>query len=79
VLGILGIVCCPIVPSIIAIILGGKSKRNIAASGGTLGGEGLAKVGVILGWVGIALGVLGIVLGLIGGIFSAFLQETGQM
>jgi hypothetical protein len=61
VLGIAGLVACPLVPSIIAIILGGKSKRKIAESGGTLTGESMAKVGVILGWIGIALGILAII------------------
>jgi hypothetical protein len=59
VLGILGLVgVCPIVGSIIAIVMGRSSEKRIEASGGTLGGEGLAKAGWILGIVGIALGVL---------------------
>ena len=38
-----------------AIIVGKQANDEIAASGGRLGGEGLAKVGIILGWVAVAL------------------------
>jgi hypothetical protein len=58
--GILGLTLFPIVGSIIAVIIGRTAKREIAASGGAVGGEGLAQIGVILGWIGIGLGVLGL-------------------
>lgn len=59
VLGILGLAgVCPIVGSIAAIVMGRSAEKRIEASGGTIGGEGLAKAGWILGIVGIALGVL---------------------
>jgi hypothetical protein len=60
VLGIAGIVVCPLVPSIIAIIVGSQARTKIA-NDPSLEGEGLAKTGVILGWVGIGLAVLGII------------------
>lgn len=60
VLGLLGIFFCPVIPSIIAIILGRQSEARIRASGGTLSGEGLAKAGWILGIVGLATIVLGL-------------------
>jgi hypothetical protein len=54
VLGILGlVVCAPI--GIGGIIVGNQAKAEIAASGGALGGEGMAKAGVILGWIAVAL------------------------
>jgi hypothetical protein len=58
--GILGLTFLPVVGSIVALITGSMAKREIAESAGALGGEGMAQVGVILGWIGIGLTVLGI-------------------
>jgi hypothetical protein len=55
--GIIGIFFCPIVLSTIAIVQGGKAKRQIEANP-SLGGASQANAGVILGWVGIAVGAL---------------------
>jgi hypothetical protein len=66
--GILGFTFFPFIGSIVAVITGQMAKREIAESAGTLGGEGLAQAGVILGWVGVALGVLGFC---IAGVFLA--------
>lgn len=57
VLGIAGLVVCPLVCSVLAIIFGNKAKGKIAADP-NLEGEGLAKAGVILGWIGVGLGVV---------------------
>jgi uncharacterized membrane protein YvbJ len=57
VLGILGIVMCPLILSIAAIVLGSQAKAKIAAERG-LEGEQLAKAGIVLGWIGVAWGVL---------------------
>jgi hypothetical protein len=62
VLGILGLVMCPVICSIIAIILGKISQRKIEESGGTLGGLGMAKAGWILGIIGVVVGILWIVI-----------------
>jgi hypothetical protein len=61
VLGILGIVVCPIVLSIIAIVIGRQSMKRIEASGGMLEGHQMAKAGWILGIVGLILWGLAIV------------------
>ncbi len=61
ILGILGLVCCGFVTGIIAVVLGGQAKNEIAQSHGAQTGEGMAKAGVILGWVAIALSILGII------------------
>jgi hypothetical protein len=58
VLGIFGIASCPILGSIIALILGYQARREIAASSGWQTGDQLAKAGVILGWIGIAIYVV---------------------
>lgn len=57
--GILGLTAFPFLGSIIAVITGPMAKKEIQQSMGTLGGEGLAKAGIILGWIGIALGAIG--------------------
>ena len=61
VLGIAGFVILPLVPSIIAIILGHNAKKDIAGRPG-LGGEGMATAGVILGWIGVCYGVFAVLL-----------------
>jgi len=57
VLGIGGLVFCPVILSVLAIIFGNQAKRKIAADP-MLEGEGMAKAGVILGWIGIGLAVV---------------------
>lgn len=59
VLGIAGLVVCPLVCSILAIVFGNSAKRKLEADP-SLEGEGFAKAGVILGWVGIALFAVGV-------------------
>ena len=69
VLGILGFLCCiPFVPSVLAVVLGGRSREKIRASGGTLTGDSMAHTAVILGWIGIGLDALGCIVGTIIGI-----------
>lgn len=58
--GIVGVLCCVIL-GIFAIIWGNAAKKEIAASGGTLGGDGKATAGVVLGWISIVLWAIGIV------------------
>jgi hypothetical protein len=60
VLGIVGLVICPVVCSVLAVVFGKQAKQEIAANPG-MGGAGLAQAGVVLGWVGIALAALGAV------------------
>jgi hypothetical protein len=62
-LGIAGLVACPFIPSIIAVILGSQAKTRLAMDD-TLQGDQLAKTGVILGWIGIGLGIL-VIIGII--------------
>jgi hypothetical protein len=38
------------------------AKKEIRESGGTLGGEGMATAGIILGWIGIGITVFGLCL-----------------
>jgi hypothetical protein len=47
-----------LVVGIVAVVLGNSARKEIAASGGRLTGDGMAKAGVILGYVGISLGLV---------------------
>ncbi len=69
ILGIAGLIICPLIPSIVAIVLGNQSKARLAADP-SLEGEGLARAGVILGWIGVAIGALGIVAAMIAFAFA---------
>ena len=77
--GILGITIFPLIGSIVAVIVGPMAKREIDESGGTLGGENLAQIGLILGWIGLALSVLGccIAFGIIGFSFMMIMFGLG--
>jgi hypothetical protein len=57
VLGIAGLFILPLVAPILAIVFGSKARKEIAADP-SIGGAGLARAGVILGWVGLALTVV---------------------
>lgn len=50
-----------LVPAIVALALAPGAKREIAASGGMVTGEGFVKAGVICSWVAVGLTVAGIV------------------
>ena len=67
--GIIGLVICPIIFSIIAIIFGKQGMD--AAARGTANNAGMAKAGYILGIIGLVLGVLGLIIGIIAGAFGA--------
>jgi Domain of unknown function (DUF4190) len=63
ILGILGIVACSVVAPF-ALVIGRRSVTEIDASGGRLGGRGMAQAGFILGVIGtviLALSVIGVV------------------
>ena len=57
--GILGLTLFPLIGSVVALIIGYMAKKEIQESMGSLGGDGMVKAGIILGWIGIALGVIG--------------------
>ena len=75
VLGIAGIVVgCGIgaILGIVALSLAPGGRREIAASGGRLGGEGFIKAGVICSWIAIGLTAVSILIFLaaVGGMFA---------
>ena len=70
VLGLVGLVFCPLICSVLAIVFGYQGRREIAASGGQLSGSGSATAGIILGWIGTViygLFLLLIIIGLLAG------------
>jgi hypothetical protein len=61
--GILGLTLFPIIGGIIALITGYMARNQIRDSGGTLGGQGLATAGIVLGWICMGLLVVGLCCG----------------
>jgi hypothetical protein len=55
--GIAGWTVLPFLGSIVAIICGHIAKSEIKKSAGTVGGNGIATAGLVLGYISIALGV----------------------
>lgn len=58
--GILGLSLFPIAGSVVAVITAPMARREIRESNGTIGGDGMATAGLVLGWIGIGLTVLGL-------------------
>jgi hypothetical protein len=58
--GILGLSMFPLLGSVVAVVTGQMARREIRDSGGSLGGDGMAKAGLILGWIGVGLTVFGL-------------------
>ena len=59
IVGIVSILCCG-PAGIAAIIMGNQAKKEIAASGGALAGQGQAQAGFVLGIIALVLTVLGV-------------------
>lgn len=52
---LLGYLFCPLLFHILGLALGYSARGDIAASKGSLTGEGLATAGIVLGWIGLGL------------------------
>jgi hypothetical protein len=64
-LGLFGVLLCTVFLSPIsvaagipAVIVGRNARKEIQASGGAIGGEGMATAGIVMGWINIALSIL---------------------
>ena len=66
VLGILGLVFCPLICSVLALVFGYQGRGEIDASGGRLTGRGNATAGIVLGWIGVVIWALFVILVVIG-------------
>ena len=60
VMGIVGLVFCPFIGAILALVFGFQARGRIRDSGGALGGEGQATAGIVLGFIGLVLPALAI-------------------
>lgn len=58
--GLLGWTLMPVLGSLVAIVTGHMARSEIRRSGGTLDGDGMALVGLALGWAPVVLGLLGL-------------------
>ncbi len=78
--GLVGLltICCGffVLSSIAALILGFLGRRDIAASGGQLKGDGMALTGIITGIIGIVLLIVSIILVVTGVIDTNFEYDT---
>jgi hypothetical protein len=66
VLGILGLVFCPLICSVLALVFGYQGRNEIDGSGGRIGGRGNATAGIVLGWIGVVISALFLILIVIG-------------
>ena len=58
--GILGLTLLPAIGSIVAIITGMMARKEIRdarENGVSVGGDGMAVAGLVMGWLGVGLGV----------------------
>jgi hypothetical protein len=62
IMGVVGWTLLPIVGAIIAVITGHMAKKEIRQSDGLLGGDGLAKAGLVLGYSNLGVGLCGCLL-----------------
>lgn len=58
VLSIVSFFLLPVLPAIAALVLASSSKRDIEASGGRLGGEGMVTAAKVISWINIGMWVL---------------------
>jgi Domain of unknown function (DUF4190) len=65
VLGIISVFCCPVLGPV-ALFIGNASRQRVQASGGTLGGGGLATAGLVLGIIGTIFLVFIVITGIVG-------------
>src|SRR4051812_42438050 len=77
ILGIAGLVVCPFVCSILAVVFATQARAEIEESRGRLSGAQNAQVGLILGWVGIAISTIGIAIVVLFFIASAPMLNDG--
>ena len=73
VLGILGLIVCPLILSVLAIVFGYQSRKEIDASQGRQTNRGAATAGIVLGWVGLVFGIVLLVIFAFG--FAAGIEE----
>lgn len=68
---VLGILWLYWIGSILALVFGYVAKKQIAQSGGTQSGAGMATAGIVLGWIGVGIFLLIIVFAMVGTVAGA--------
>ncbi len=69
VLGILSWPVCPVIFAIVALVFAAKADKEIAASGGRVGGSAFVLAAKLLSWINIGVFVAVLVLGLFAVLF----------
>ena len=77
--GILGVTACPLVLSVVALVLGYNARSDLRQPGSREQGDGLATAGIVMGWIGVGISVavallfagLFVVFGIVGASLSA--------
>lgn len=65
VLAIASWVICPLIPAIIALVFANNAKKEIAASQGRVGGDGMVTASVLVAWINIGVTAAVVVMGLL--------------
>jgi len=83
VMGIVGLVLCPFIGAILALVFGFQARSRIRDSGGALAGDGLATAGIVLGFIGLVLPGLAIIaviaIALLGNNVSVHFSSVGNV
>ena len=66
VLGIVGFLCFGIILGPVAAVLGFLGRKQIAETGGSQSGSGMALAGIILGAVAFVISIIGLAVGMSG-------------
>lgn len=61
VLGILGLLVCPLILSVLALVFGYDARKTIDNSGGRYNNRGSATAGIVCGWIGVVFGIISII------------------
>ena len=77
--GILGVTACPLVLSVVALVLGYNARSDLRQPGSREQGDGLATAGIVMGWIGVGISAaiallfagLFVVFGIVGASLSA--------
>jgi hypothetical protein len=79
ILGVIGSFFAPLLASIVAIVCGHLARGRIRREPARLTGDGIALVGLILGYIGIAISIVGLIFwGAVFGLGLRFMYEIFQ-
>lgn len=76
IMGILSWLAIPLIGAVAAIVCGHMAHREIRNAGGTLGGDGMATVGLVLGYVQIILSLVTALIIVVAILFFGFALST---